>query len=86
MGAKGDPLTTDTVMYGASVTKAVFAYTAMQLVDQGKIKLDMPIRPLRSPSRRYISPRRISFRPLAQPALCRPPYRTICAPKRASPG
>jgi CubicO group peptidase (beta-lactamase class C family) len=25
--AKGDPLTTDTVMYGASVTKTVFAYT-----------------------------------------------------------
>jgi CubicO group peptidase (beta-lactamase class C family) len=28
--AKGDPLTTDTVMYGASVTKTVFAYTVMQ--------------------------------------------------------
>src|ERR1700744_5803126 len=32
--AKGDPLTTDTVMYGASLTKTVFAYTVMQLVDQ----------------------------------------------------
>jgi CubicO group peptidase (beta-lactamase class C family) len=42
--AKGDPLTTDTVMYGASVTKAVFAYTVMQLVDQGKINLDTPIK------------------------------------------
>ncbi len=42
--AKGDPLTTDTVMYGASVTKTVFAYTVMQLVDQGKIKLDVPIK------------------------------------------
>jgi CubicO group peptidase (beta-lactamase class C family) len=41
--AKGDPLTTDTVMYGASLTKTVFAYTVMQLVDQGKIKLDVPI-------------------------------------------
>lgn len=41
--AKGDPLQTDTVMYGASVTKAVFAYTVMQLVDQGKLKLDTPI-------------------------------------------
>ena len=29
--AKGDPLTTDTVMYGASLTKTVFAYTVMQL-------------------------------------------------------
>jgi CubicO group peptidase (beta-lactamase class C family) len=40
---KGDPLITDTVMYGASLTKAVFAYTVMQLVDQGKLKLDTPI-------------------------------------------
>ena len=42
--AKGDPLTTDTVMYGASLTKTVFAYTVMQLVDQGKLNLDVPIR------------------------------------------
>jgi CubicO group peptidase (beta-lactamase class C family) len=42
--AKGDPLTTDTVMYGASLTKTVFAYTVMQLVDQGKIKLDTPLK------------------------------------------
>jgi CubicO group peptidase (beta-lactamase class C family) len=41
--AKGDPLQTDTVMYGASITKAVFAYTVLQLVDQGKLKLDTPI-------------------------------------------
>jgi CubicO group peptidase (beta-lactamase class C family) len=42
--AQGDPLTTDTVMYGASLTKTVFAYTVMQLVDQGKLKLDTPIK------------------------------------------
>ena len=42
--AKGDPLTTDTVMYGASVTKTVFAYTVMQLVDQGKLTLDTPLK------------------------------------------
>lgn len=42
--AKGDPLTTDTVMYGASLTKTVFAYTVMQLVDQGKLKLDTPVK------------------------------------------
>jgi CubicO group peptidase (beta-lactamase class C family) len=42
--AKGDPLATDTVMYGASLTKTVFAYTVMQLVDQGKLKLDKPIK------------------------------------------
>lgn len=41
--AMGDPLTTDTVMYGASVTKAVFAYVVMQLVDHGKLKLDTPV-------------------------------------------
>ena len=42
--AKGKPLTTDTVMYGASLTKMVFAYHVLQLVDQGKIKLDTPIK------------------------------------------
>jgi CubicO group peptidase (beta-lactamase class C family) len=42
--AKGDPLTTDTFMYGASLTKTVFAYTVMQLADQGKIKLDAPLK------------------------------------------
>jgi CubicO group peptidase (beta-lactamase class C family) len=42
--AKGDPLTADTVMYGASLTKTVFAYTVMQLVDQGKLNLDVPIK------------------------------------------
>ena len=42
--AKRDPLTTDTVMYGASLTKTVFAYTVMQLVDQGKLNLDTAIK------------------------------------------
>lgn len=41
--AKGDPLTVDTVMYGASITKAVFGYLVMQLADEGKIDLDRPI-------------------------------------------
>ena len=41
---RGDPLTTDTVMYGASLTKTVFAYTVMQLVDQGKLNLDTPVK------------------------------------------
>src|SRR5580704_10201118 len=41
--AKGDPLNIDTVMYGASITKTVLAYTTMQLVDQGKLNLDTPI-------------------------------------------
>lgn len=41
--AQGDPLTIDTVMYGASITKTVFGYLIMQLVDEGKIDLDRPI-------------------------------------------
>ena len=41
--AKGDPLTKDTVMYGASLTKALFGYYALMLVDEGKLKLDQPV-------------------------------------------
>lgn len=41
--AKGDPLLTDTVMYGASLTKTVLAYTTLTLVDRGAIALDTPI-------------------------------------------
>jgi CubicO group peptidase (beta-lactamase class C family) len=41
--AAGDPLQADTVMYGASLTKAVFAYTVMQLVEEGRIDLDRPL-------------------------------------------
>ncbi len=38
-----EPLQTDTIMYGASLTKAVFAYLVLQLVDEGRIKLDSSI-------------------------------------------
>jgi CubicO group peptidase (beta-lactamase class C family) len=41
--AANDPLRTDTVMYGASLTKVVFAYSVLQLVDQGKLALDVPL-------------------------------------------
>lgn len=41
--SNGDPLTTSTVMYGASLTKAVFAYTVMQLAEEGTINLDKSI-------------------------------------------
>lgn len=37
---QGLPLTTDTVMYAASLTKAAFAYATMSLVEAGKLKLD----------------------------------------------
>ncbi len=39
----GDRLATDTIMYGASITKAVFAYMVMQLMDEGKLDLDRPL-------------------------------------------
>lgn len=38
--ASGQPLETNTVMYGASITKAAFAFMVMQLVDEGRIGLD----------------------------------------------
>ncbi|MET1113195.1 MAG: serine hydrolase domain-containing protein [Allosphingosinicella sp.] len=41
--AAGDPLEADTIMYGASLTKAVFAYTVMQLVGEGRLDLDRPL-------------------------------------------
>lgn len=40
---RGQPLQPHTVMYGASLTKAVFAYTVLQLVDEGRIDLDASI-------------------------------------------
>ncbi|HEY3951555.1 serine hydrolase domain-containing protein [Phenylobacterium sp.] len=41
--ARGDPLTPDTVMYAASLTKATFGVLVMQLVADGKVNLDRPI-------------------------------------------
>ena len=41
--AAGEPLLPDTVMYGASLTKAVFAYAVMQQVEAGRMKLDRPL-------------------------------------------
>jgi CubicO group peptidase (beta-lactamase class C family) len=41
--AAGAPLTTDTVMYGASLTKSVFGYLATQLAQEKKLQLDAPI-------------------------------------------
>jgi CubicO group peptidase (beta-lactamase class C family) len=41
--AEGDPLQTDTVMYGASITKTVMAYTTLTLVDKGVLNLDTPL-------------------------------------------
>jgi CubicO group peptidase (beta-lactamase class C family) len=37
------PLTQDTIMYAASITKAAFAYYVLMLVDDGKLDLDKPI-------------------------------------------
>ena len=41
--AAGDPLTPDTIMYGASLTKAAFAFMVMQLVEEGVLDLDVTI-------------------------------------------
>lgn len=41
--AAGQPLQTDTVMYGASLTKAAFGYMVMQLVEERRIDLDTSI-------------------------------------------
>lgn len=41
--AAGALLQPDTIMYGASITKTVFAWTVMQLADEGLIDLDRPI-------------------------------------------
>jgi CubicO group peptidase (beta-lactamase class C family) len=38
-----EALTVNTSMYAASLTKTVFGYAVLQLVDQGKIALDTPI-------------------------------------------
>ena len=41
--AKGPAMTLDTVFWIASMTKAVTAVAAMQLVEQGKLQLDQPL-------------------------------------------
>lgn len=40
---KNLPLTHDTIIYGASLTKAACAYMVLQLVDEGQLDLDAPI-------------------------------------------
>jgi CubicO group peptidase (beta-lactamase class C family) len=41
--AEAKPLQTETIMYGASLTKLAFAYLVMQLVDEQVLDLDKPI-------------------------------------------
>jgi CubicO group peptidase (beta-lactamase class C family) len=41
--ALGLPLTPDTVMYGASLTKTAFCYMLLQMADEGLIDLDAPV-------------------------------------------
>jgi CubicO group peptidase (beta-lactamase class C family) len=40
---RGLPLTTDTILYGASLTKTAFAHLVLQLVDDGRLDLDASI-------------------------------------------
>ena len=37
------PLTSDTIMYGASLTKTAVAFLVLQLVDEGRLRLDTPV-------------------------------------------
>lgn len=41
--AKGDPLTIQSIMYGASLTKTMFAFMVAQLATEGRIDLDRSI-------------------------------------------
>lgn len=41
--AKGERLERKSIMYGASITKTVFSYFVLRLVDEGKLDLDRPI-------------------------------------------
>ena len=41
--SKSEPMTPDSVFWIASMTKAVTAVAAMQLVEQGRLALDSPI-------------------------------------------
>jgi len=49
----GDPVTDDTLFEAASMTKPVFAYLAMRLVDEGVLALDRPLAEYRRPD--YLS-------------------------------
>jgi len=49
----GDPVTDDTLFEAASMTKPVFAYLAMRLVDEGVLALDRPLAAYRRPD--YLS-------------------------------
>lgn len=49
----GDPVTDDTLFEAASMTKPVFAYLVMRLVDEGRLMLDRPLVDYRRPD--YLS-------------------------------
>ena len=58
-------MTPDTVVWIASMTKALTATAAMQLVEQGKLDLDTPGEPLGAGARRRESIGRLGQRPAA---------------------
>jgi len=73
----GTAMTADTVMWIASMTKAVTSVAAMQLVEQGRLSLDAPLGDL-LPELAH-RPVLEGFDAAGEPILRRPPGRSRCA-------
>ena len=65
------PLETDTVMYGASLTKTAFAYMVLQLADEGRLDLDAPVTQLLPRPLPEYRNQRTDYAPLAADARWR---------------
>ena len=66
--SKDDAMTADSVFWIASMTKAITAAGAMQLVEQGKLSLDDPDRQAAARSRRAAGARRLRCQGRAEAA------------------
>lgn len=71
--AAGQPMTADTVVYGAALTNTAFAYLVLQLADEGKLDLDAPLATLLPHPLPYYRERPFDFGDL----LDDPRWRTI---------
>ena len=68
---RGLPLTPQTVMYGASLTKTAFAYMVLQLADEGRLDLDAPVTQLLPRPLPEYRNQRTDYAPLAADARWR---------------